>query len=132
CPQLWGSGSGVGMHGAPPVARPGRPFLIIATAQGAQPVATSRPSGGPAASIGAVFFFHRVWMMRLTEPGGLNVVLAPYGVEPESWMSVLAYDSLSYRRMSELYSRWVRVAEMAPSPMSAPPPSPQNAVQLMG
>jgi len=25
----------------------------------------------------AVFFFHRVWMMRLTEPGGLNVVLAP-------------------------------------------------------
>jgi hypothetical protein len=43
----------------------------------------------------AVFFFQRVCMIRLTEPGGLNVVLAPYGVDPESWMSVLAYDSLS-------------------------------------
>ena len=26
----------------------------------------------------AVFFFHRVWMMRLTVPGGLNVRFAPY------------------------------------------------------
>jgi hypothetical protein len=37
-----------------------------------------------------VFFFQRVWMMRLALPGGLNVVFAPYGVEPDSWMSVLA------------------------------------------
>jgi len=43
----------------------------------------------------AVFFFQRVCMIRLTEPGGLKVVFAPYGVDPESWMSVLAYDSLS-------------------------------------
>src|SRR5712691_11659027 len=66
----------------------------------------------------AMFFFQRVWIRRLTEPGGLNVVLA--------------YDALSYIRMSELYSRWVRVAEIAPRPMSAPPPSPQNAMTLMG
>ena len=31
-----------------------------------------------------------------------------------------------------MYSLWVRVAEMAPSPMSAPPPSPQKAMTLMG
>src|SRR6266545_5607576 len=80
----------------------------------------------------AMFFFHRVWMSRLTLPGGLNVVLAPYGVIPDSWMSVFAYDSLSYSRISELYSLWVRVAEMAPRPMSAPPPSPQNAMTLIG
>src|SRR5947208_1014927 len=80
----------------------------------------------------AMFFFQRVWMLRITLPGGLNVVLAPYGVIPESWMSVFAYDSLSYSRMSELYSLCVRVAEMAPRPMSAPPPSPQNAMTLMG
>ncbi len=78
-----------------------------------------------------MFFFHRVWMSRFTLPGGLNVVLAPYGVIPESWMSVLAYDSLSYSRISELYSLWVRVAEIAPSPMSAPPPSPQKAMTLI-
>ena len=34
--------------------------------------------------------------------------------------------------MRELYSRWVSVAEMAPRPMSAPPPSPQKAMTLMG
>jgi hypothetical protein len=34
-------------------------------------------------------------MLRIALPGGLNVVLAPNGVMPESWMSVLAYDSLS-------------------------------------
>jgi len=34
-------------------------------------------------------------MMRFTGPGVLNVVLAPHGVLPESWMSVFAYDSLS-------------------------------------
>src|SRR5712692_5248869 len=34
--------------------------------------------------------------------------------------------------MSELYSLWVRVAEIAPRPMSAPPPSPQKAMTLMG
>ena len=80
----------------------------------------------------AMFFFQRVWMIRFNVPGGLKVVLAPYGVEPESWMSVLAYDSLSYIRMSELYSLCVRVAEMAPRPMSAPPPSPQKAMTLIG
>src|SRR6266542_3359009 len=80
----------------------------------------------------ATFFFQRVWMIRLTVPGGLKVVWAPYGVSPESWMSVLAYDSLSYRRISELYSLWVRVAEMAARPMSAPPPSPQKAMTLIG
>src|SRR6202795_1933545 len=79
----------------------------------------------------AMFFFQRLCMMRWTLPGGLNVVFAPYGVDPESWMSVLAYDSLSYIRMSELYSLWVRVAEIAPSPMSAPP-SRQNAMTLIG
>ena len=52
----------------------------------------------------AMFFFQRVCSRRLTLPGGLKVVLAPYGVEPESWMSVLAYDSLSYMRMSRLYA----------------------------
>src|SRR5262245_29698712 len=80
----------------------------------------------------ATFFFQRVWMSRLTDPGGLNVVLAPYGVSPESWMSVLAYDSLSYSRIRRLYSLWVRVAEIAASPMSAPPPSPQKAMTLIG
>src|SRR4026207_2533069 len=80
----------------------------------------------------AVFFFQRAWMMRLTEPGGLNVVVAAQGVEPESWMAVLAYDSLSESRISELYSLWVKVAEIAPSPMSAPPPSPQKAMMLIG
>src|SRR5882762_6042001 len=44
----------------------------------------------------------------------------------------MAYDSLSYIRMSELYSLCVRVAEMAPRPMSAPPPSPQKAMTLIG
>src|SRR5438094_7456030 len=79
-----------------------------------------------------MFFFQRVWMRRFTLPGGLNVVLAPYGVIPDSWMSVLAYDSLSSRRINELYSLCVRVAEIAPSPMSAPPPSPQKAITLIG
>ena len=49
-----------------------------------------------------MFFFQRVCMMRFILPGGLNVVFAPYGVEPDSWMSVLAYDSLSYRRIRQL------------------------------
>ena len=31
-----------------------------------------------------------------------------------------------------MYSLWVKVAEMAPSPMSAPPPSPQKAMTLIG
>src|SRR6266568_652778 len=66
----------------------------------------------------AMFFFQRVWMIRFSVPGGLKVVLA--------------YDSLSYIRMSELYSLCVRVAEMAPRPMSAPPPSPQKAMTLIG
>src|SRR5438105_4840276 len=79
-----------------------------------------------------MFFFQRWCMIRFLVPGGLKVVCAPYGVEPESWMSVLAYDSLSYMRMRELYSGCVSVAEMAESPMSAPPPSPQKAMTLMG
>src|SRR5439155_1377707 len=47
-------------------------------------------------------------------------------------MSVFAYDSLSYSKMRELYSLCVSVAEMAPSPMSAPPPSPPNASRTWG
>src|SRR6267143_4203937 len=97
-----------------------------------QTVATNLQVGWPAASMPAMFFFQRWCMMRLTLPGGLKVVCAPYGVDPESWMSVLAYDSLSYIRIRQLYSLWVSVAEIAPSPMSAPPPSPQNAMTLMG
>ena len=31
-----------------------------------------------------------------------------------------------------MYSLWVSVAEMAASPMSAPPPSPQKAMTLIG
>src|SRR5207244_13501112 len=34
--------------------------------------------------------------------------------------------------MRELYSLCVSVAEIAPTPMSAPPPSPQNAMTLIG
>src|SRR2546428_11304568 len=34
--------------------------------------------------------------------------------------------------MRLLYSLWVSVAEIAPTPMSAPPPSPQNAITLIG
>src|SRR2546429_9369511 len=71
-------------------------------------------------------------MIRLALPGGLKVVWAPHGVMPVSWMPVLAYDSLWESRMRELYSRCVRVAEIAPTPMSAPPPSPQNAITLIG
>jgi hypothetical protein len=41
-------------------------------------------------------------MIRFTLPGGLNVVWAPYGVDPDSWMSVFAYYSLSYMRMRQL------------------------------
>src|SRR5436853_7401334 len=34
--------------------------------------------------------------------------------------------------MSTLYCGWVNVAEIADRPMSAPPPSPQNAMTFMG
>src|SRR3972149_1274727 len=57
-------------------------LFIISTAYEAQTVATYRHSGWPAASIPAVFFFQRLWMIRCTFPGGLNVGLAPYGVGP--------------------------------------------------
>src|SRR5437660_517976 len=77
------------------------------------------------------FFFHRVCISRLALPVGENVVMAPYGVMLESWMSVFAYDSLSYNRISELYSLCVNVALMAPRPISAPPPSPQKAMTLI-
>ena len=46
--------------------------------------------GCPAASIPAVFFFQRLFMMRWTVPGGLKVEFAPQGEEPDTWMSVLA------------------------------------------
>src|SRR5258706_11960973 len=120
------------MNVGPPIVSARRTLFIISTAYEAQTVAAWRPSGCPAAIMPAMFFFQRVWMLRITLPGGLNVVLAPYGVMPESWMSVLAYDSLSYSRIRELYSLCVSVAEMAPRPMSAPPPSPQNAMTLIG
>jgi hypothetical protein len=48
------------------------------------------------------FFFHRVCMRRFFSPDGENVVTAPYGVIDDSWMSVFAYDSLSYRRTRQL------------------------------
>src|SRR5205823_10692270 len=79
-----------------------------------------------------VFFFQRVCMIRLCFPDGENVVTAPYGVEPDNWMSVLAYDSLSYRMTRKRYSACVSAAEIADRPMSAPPPSPQNAITLIG
>src|SRR5438093_4626807 len=101
------------------------------TAYAAHPAAMYFDSGWPAASMPGTFFFHRVCMRRFFEPVGEKVVTAPYGVWLESWMSVFAYDSLSYRRMSELYSLCVSVALMAPSPMSAPPPSPQKAMTLI-
>ena len=41
-------------------------------------------------------------MIRFTFPGVLNEVLTPYGDVPEIWISVLAYDSLSYIRISRL------------------------------
>ena len=47
-------------------------------------------------------------------------------------MSVFAYDSLSYMRIRQLYSGCVSVAEIAERPMSAPPPSPQKAITLIG
>ena len=65
-------------------------------------VATYLHSGCPAAIIPAMFFFQRWCMMRFLVPGGLNVVCAPQGVEPLSWMSVFAYDSLSYIRIRQL------------------------------
>src|SRR3989338_4429899 len=78
-----------------------------------------------------MFFFQRVCMIRCFEPVGENVVTAPHGDWLETWMSGFAYDSLSYRRTRQLYSLCVSVAEMAPMPMSAPPPSPQKAMTLI-
>src|SRR5919205_1012873 len=89
-------------------------------------------SGWPATSAPGVFFFQRVCMMRRFLPLGENVVTAPYGVEPDSWMSVLAYDSLSYRMTRKRYSACVSAAEIADRPISAPPPSPQKAITLIG
>jgi hypothetical protein len=51
-------------------------------------------SGWPAANIPAMFFFQRVWIRRLTEPGGLNVVLRRTASARAD--VVLAYDSVSY------------------------------------
>src|SRR5688500_4436629 len=119
------------MNVGPPMVRARRTLFIISTAYEPHTVATYRHSGCPAAIIPAMFYFQRLWIWRILLPCGLNVVLAPYGVIPDSWMSVFAYDSLSYSRIKALYSLWVRVAEMAPMPMSAPPPSPQKAMTLM-
>src|SRR5579875_1358861 len=85
----------------------------------------------PAASRPGTFFFQRVCMMCLTVPAGLTVVMAPHGVMPDVWMSVLAYDSLSYRMTRQLYSVCCSAAEIADSPMSPPPPSPQKAMTLI-
>ena len=71
-------------------------------------------------------------MMRCSLPGGLKLVFTPYGEEPEVWMSVLAYDSLSYISTSMLYLVCCSAAEIADNPMSAPPPSPQTAMTLIG
>ncbi len=79
-----------------------------------------------------VFFFQRVCMIRFFLPLGEKVVTAPQGEEPDTWMSVLAYDSLSYRMIRKLYSPWVSAALIAERPMSAPPPSPQKAMTLIG
>src|SRR6266571_2657441 len=89
-------------------------------------------SGWPAASIPGVFFFQRVCMIRFFLPLGEKLVTAPHGEEPDTWMSVFAYDSLSYRMIRKLYSAWVSAAEIADRPMSAPPPSPQKAMTLIG
>src|SRR3981081_2628218 len=79
-----------------------------------------------------VFFCQRVCMIRFFLPLGEKVVTAPHGEEPDTWMSVLAYDSLSYRMIRKLYSAWVSAALIAERPMSAPPPSPQKAMLLIG
>src|SRR5262249_15958203 len=88
--------------------------------------------GWPAASIPAMFFFHRWCMMRFILPGGLKVVCAPQGVLPEIGMSVLAWDSLTCIRMRRLQSGWGNVGEIAERPMAAAPPAPQKAITLMG
>ena len=71
-------------------------------------------------------------MMRFTEPGVLNEVCAPHGVDPETWISVLAYVSLSYIRTRRLYSACIIAEEMPAKPASEPPPSPQMEMTLMG
>src|SRR5213595_1645305 len=120
------------MNAGPPAARPLRTLFIKSTPYEAQAVAMYAASGWPATSAPGVFFFHRVCMMRRFLPDGENVVTAPYGVEPDSWISVLAYDSLSYRITRNLYSACVSAAEIADRPISAPPPSPQKAMTLIG
>src|SRR6266487_2200352 len=77
-----------------------------------------------------VFFFQRLCMIRFFLPLGEKVVTAPHGEEPDTWMSVFAYDSLSYRMIRNRYSPCVSAAEIAERPMSAPPPSPQNAMTV--
>src|SRR3974390_2812458 len=71
-------------------------------------------------------------MIRCRLPGGLKLVFTPYGEDPDVWMSVLAYDSLSYMMTSRLYLEGCAAAEIADSPMSAPPPSPHTAMTLIG
>src|SRR6516162_7826936 len=116
------------MNAGPPAARPLRTLFMKSTPYAASAVAIYAASGCPATSAPGVFFFQRRCMMRRFDPDGENVVTAPYGVEPDSWMSVFAYDSLSYRMIKKRYSAWVSAAEIALKPISAPPPSPQKAI----
>src|SRR5438132_11841707 len=120
------------MNAGPPAARPLRTLFMKSTPYEAQAVAMYAASGWPATSAPGVFFFQRVCMILCFLPEGENVVTAPYGVDPDSWMSVLAYDSLSYRITRKRYSACVSAAEIAPKPISAPPPSPQKAMPLIG
>ena len=47
-------------------------------------------------------------------------------------MSVFAYDSLSYMSTTRLYCWCDSAPEIDEMPMSAPPPSPQKAMTLIG
>src|ERR1051326_5390527 len=106
------------MNAGPPAARPLRTLFMKSTPYEAHAVAIYAASGWPATSMPGVFFFQRVCISRRFVPEGDTVVTAPDGVDPESWISVLAYDSLSYRMTRNRYSACVSAAEMAPSPMS--------------
>src|SRR5207248_688541 len=105
------------MNAGPPAASPLRTLFMKSTPYEAHAVAIYAASGWPAASMPGVFFFQRLCMMRFFLPLGENVVTAPQGEDPDTWMSVLAYDSLSYRMTRNLYSACVSAAEIADRPM---------------
>src|SRR6266699_648241 len=115
------------MKAGPPAARPLRTLFMKSTPYDAQAVAMYAASGWPAASMPGVFFFQRVCMIRFFLPLGEKVVTAPQGEEPDTWMSVLAYDSLSYRMMRKLYSAWVSAALIAERPTAAAPSAAEPA-----